>query len=45
MKIALLIMWIIIGLIRLIFVDEIPKLSYGLIWVALILELIRNLVD
>ena len=45
MEIALLIMWIIIGLINLIFVDEIPKSSYGLMWVVLICEIIKNLVD
>lgn len=45
MKIALLIMWIIIGVINLIFVDEIPKSSYGLMWVVLMCELIMNLGD
>lgn len=45
MKIALLIMWIIIGLINLIFLEDISKFSYGLMWAALICELIRNLVD
>lgn len=45
MKIALLIMWIIVGSINLIFSDEIPKSSYGLMWVVLICELINNLVD
>jgi hypothetical protein len=45
MKIALLIMWIIIGLINLIFSEDVSKLNYGLMWVVLICELIRNLVD
>ena len=45
MKMALLIMCIIIGLINLMFLEDIPKLNYGLIWVALTLQLIRNLVD
>lgn len=45
MKIALLIIWVIIGLINLVFLEDIPKLSYGLMWVVLILELIRNLVE
>ena len=45
MKIALLIIWVIIGLINLVFLEDIPKLSYGLMWVVLICEIIKNLVD
>ena len=40
---VLLVMWLIIGLINLIFVQDIPKLSYGLLWVVLIIQLIGNL--
>ena len=43
MKIALIVMWFIIGLINLIFVQDIPKLSYGLLWIALIMQFIENL--
>ena len=45
MKIALIVMWLIIGLINLIFVQDIPKLSYGILWIVLIIQLIRNLVE
>ena len=45
MKIALLIIWVIIGLINLVFLEDIPKLSYGLMWVVLMCELVLNLVD
>ena len=45
MNIALIVMWLIIGLINLIFVQDIPKLSYGLLWVVLMTQLIVNLVE
>ena len=44
-KIALLVMWLIIGLINLIFVKDISKLSYGLLWIVLIIQLIGNLAE
>ena len=40
---VLLVMWLIIGLINLIFVQDIPKVSYGFLWIALIIQLIVNL--
>ena len=42
MKIALLALWGIIGLINLIFAQDISKVSYGVIWIVLIIELIRG---
>ena len=44
-KIALIVMWLIIGLINLIFVKDISKSSYGLLWFVLIIQLIGNLVE
>jgi hypothetical protein len=38
-------MWLIVGLINLIFVQDIPKFSYGLLWIVLIIQLIGNLAE
>ena len=43
MNIALIVIWLIVGLINLIFVQDIPKISYGLLWIVLIIQLIGNL--
>ena len=45
MKIALIVMWLIIGLINLIFVQDISKISYGILWIVLIIQLIGNLAE
>lgn len=45
MKIVVLIIWLILGLANLIFDENISKLSYGLMWVVLMLELTKNLMN
>ena len=43
MDIAILILWIIVGIATL-SSDKVSKISYFLIWVVLILEMIKNIV-
>lgn len=45
MKIAVLIIWLILGLTNLTFDKNISKLQYGLMWVVLMLELTMNLMN
>ena len=45
MKIALFIIWLILGLAELIFQKNISKFTFGCMWVVLMLELTKNLIN
>lgn len=45
MKIAILIIWLITGLLNLFYIPKIPKVSYGLMWGVLMLKLIADVIE
>lgn len=45
LKIVTLIIWVIVGLANLIFFKQIDKVSYGLAWSVLVIQLVSNLIE